>query len=287
MVLIGPRSDGRGMEEIYQVTSALKYLDVGRSVALLTDARFSGVSTGPCIGHVGPEALAGGPDRPLRDGDRIRVVIDRRGWTARSISSRDARRRTPADEALRARERPDLAPDPALPDDTRLWAALQQASGGTWGGCVYDADAILEVLERGLTASGDSLERLVGLDRELLVVRVRRHRIHFERAEQQRTSGAGKRRARGQPHLAVHLRPLEDRPCAFVDASDDPPAERHVVDRLCVEANELILGLADPGGRLEFLQELAGVGPRLEIGLGNQRRDHGLVPMQTFRGRSS
>src|SRR6185437_7962470 len=39
--------------------------------------------------------------------------------------------------------RPDLAPHPALPDDTRLWAALVQASGGVWGGCVYDTDRIL------------------------------------------------------------------------------------------------------------------------------------------------
>ena len=45
--------------------------------------------------------------------------------------------------------RPDLAPDPDLPDDTRLWAALQHAGGGTWGGCVYDVDAITRALERG------------------------------------------------------------------------------------------------------------------------------------------
>jgi hypothetical protein len=45
--------------------------------------------------------------------------------------------------------RPDLAADPRLPDDTRLWAALQDASGGTWGGAVYDVDAILEVLAAG------------------------------------------------------------------------------------------------------------------------------------------
>ena len=44
--------------------------------------------------------------------------------------------------------RPDLAPA-ALPDDTRLWAALQHASGGTWGGCVYDVEAIAERLMAG------------------------------------------------------------------------------------------------------------------------------------------
>ena len=49
----------------------------GKHVAVLTDARFSGVSTGACIGHVGPEALAGGPIGKVRDGDLIRIVIDR------------------------------------------------------------------------------------------------------------------------------------------------------------------------------------------------------------------
>jgi putative YjhG/YagF family dehydratase len=63
---LGPR--GTGMEETYQVTSALKFLSWGKSVAVLTDARFSGVSTGACIGHVSPEALAGGPIGRLRDG---------------------------------------------------------------------------------------------------------------------------------------------------------------------------------------------------------------------------
>jgi hypothetical protein len=43
-----------------------------------------------------------------------------------------------------------LAPDPKLPADSRLWAALQNASGGTWGGCVYDVDSITRLLEAGL-----------------------------------------------------------------------------------------------------------------------------------------
>src|SRR4029453_9705354 len=61
---------GSGMEETYQLTSALKYISWGKHVAVLTDARFSGVSTGACIGHVSPEALAGGPIGNVRDGDR-------------------------------------------------------------------------------------------------------------------------------------------------------------------------------------------------------------------------
>jgi putative YjhG/YagF family dehydratase len=150
MVLAGRGPLGSGMEETYQVTSALKYLDVGRSVALITDARFSGVSTGPCIGHVGPEALAGGPIGRLRDGDRVRVIVDcRRLEGAIDLVEPDGSGAdVPADRTLAARTtHPDLAPDPALPDDTRLWAALQQASGGTWGGCVYDVEAIVKRLE--------------------------------------------------------------------------------------------------------------------------------------------
>jgi dihydroxyacid dehydratase/phosphogluconate dehydratase len=136
------------MEEVYQVTSALKYLDVGRQVALITDARFSGVSTGACIGHVGPEALAGGPIGKVRDGDRIQVVIDRMTLEGRVDLVDDAG--WPLDAALAARPlRDDLAPDPALPADTRLWAALQNASGGTWGGCVYDVASIVSRLGSG------------------------------------------------------------------------------------------------------------------------------------------
>ncbi|MCI0441309.1 MAG: YjhG/YagF family D-xylonate dehydratase, partial [Chloroflexi bacterium] len=68
---------GTGMEEVYQITAALRHLSYGKEVALITDARFSGVSTGACIGHVGPEALAGGPIGKARDGDLIEIVVDR------------------------------------------------------------------------------------------------------------------------------------------------------------------------------------------------------------------
>jgi putative YjhG/YagF family dehydratase len=133
---------GSGMEETYQVTSALKHLPWGKHVAVLTDARFSGVSTGVCVGHVSPEALAGGPIGKLRDGDRVRIVIDRvqLEGSVDFVGTADAPC-TPEEGAriLVARPpRPDLAPDPQLPDDTKLWAALVQASGGVWGGCVYD-----------------------------------------------------------------------------------------------------------------------------------------------------
>ncbi len=143
MVLMGRGPLGSGMEETYQVTSALKHLPFGKQVALVTDARFSGVSTGACIGHVGPEALAGGPIGRLRDGDTIRIVIDRNNLEGTlDLLGTDG---TEASGSLLLAGRepyPGLAPDPALPDDTRLWAVLQQAGGGTWGGCVYDTDAI-------------------------------------------------------------------------------------------------------------------------------------------------
>ncbi len=156
LVLICRGPMGAGMEETYQLTSALKYLPFGKHVSLLTDARFSGVSTGACIGHVSPEALAGGPIGKLREGDIIEIVIDRAGLhgTVNLVGENGVVSSVEAGTAILAARnpRPDLAPDPKLPDDTRLWAALQDASGGTWGGCVFDTDAILRVLEAGKKA---------------------------------------------------------------------------------------------------------------------------------------
>ena len=150
MVLLCRGPLGSGMEETYQVTSALKFIPWGKQVALVTDARFSGVSTGACIGHVGPEALAGGPIGKVQDGDPIRIVVDRNTLEA-SVDLLGADGTVEAGSALLESRapRPDLAPDPGLPDDTRLWAALQNVSGGLWGGCVYDTDAILARLGSG------------------------------------------------------------------------------------------------------------------------------------------
>jgi xylonate dehydratase len=134
------------MEEIYQITSALRYLKWGKDVAVITDARFSGVSTGACIGHVGPEALAGGPIGKLRDGDLIEIVIDRNELTGSiNFVGTASDRLTPEAARTLLAERGQsvaLSADPDLPADTRLWALLQQAGGGTWGGCVYDVEAI-------------------------------------------------------------------------------------------------------------------------------------------------
>lgn len=151
IVLICGGPLGAGMQEIYQVTSALKALPFCKHVAVLTDARFSGVSTGACVGHISPEALAGGPIGRVRDGDVIEISIDRtalRG-TVELVGEEgpDGCERFSAEEGARRLAlrppRADLAPHPALPADTRLWAALVQASGGVWGGCVYDTDSIV------------------------------------------------------------------------------------------------------------------------------------------------
>jgi len=156
MVLIGRGPLGSGMEETYQVTSALKHLPFGKSVALITDARFSGVSTGVCIGHVGPEALAGGPIGKLREGDLIQIVVDcRRLEGSVDFVGEGGCRVIPearAEILAKRKLHEGLSPDPSVPDDTRLWAALQRAGGGTWGGCVYDVDRILELLDAGRKA---------------------------------------------------------------------------------------------------------------------------------------
>ena len=141
---------GTGMEEVYQLTAALKHLSFGKHIALITDARFSGVSTGACIGHVGPEALAGGPIGKVIEGDIVQIQIDtkRLEGSIDLVGNNGEHFGAEAGErVLAARQpRPDLAPDAALPDDTRLWAALQAVGGGTWGGCVYDVDAIIKAL---------------------------------------------------------------------------------------------------------------------------------------------
>ncbi len=151
LICCGPM--GSGMEEIFQITSALKYLSFGKQVAVITDARFSGVSTGACIGHVGPEALAGGPIGKLMEGDSVQIIIDRNKLEGsidlvghgEEVFGPERGHAVLAERPLR----PDLSPNPDLPDDTRLWAALQRVGGGTWGGCVFDVDAIVEALGEG------------------------------------------------------------------------------------------------------------------------------------------
>ena len=144
LIGIGP---GCGMPETYQITSALKHVKDGDKIALITDGRFSGVSTGACIGHVSPEAWAGGPIGRIRDGDTIKIEIDTINLEGSidivSISSEDLQTRS---------RHPDLKPDPRVPKDTLLWAALQNASGGSWAGSVYDIDRITDLLEKGLKA---------------------------------------------------------------------------------------------------------------------------------------
>ncbi len=156
IVLICRGPMGSGMEEIYQITSALKHLSFGKEIAVLTDARFSGVSTGACIGHITPEALAGGPIGKVLEGDLIEILIDRNRLEGSvNLVGADGRVFGVAEGTKILAERPmrpDLHADPRLPSDSRLWAALQNVSGGTWGGCVYDVDTILKVLAAGQDA---------------------------------------------------------------------------------------------------------------------------------------
>ncbi len=152
IVLICGGPKGAGMQEIYQITAALKVLPHCKHVAVLTDARFSGVSTGACIGHISPEALAGGPIGKVLEGDKIEIIINRRTLLGSVQLVGDAERTFGAEEGSRLlaerKLRADLRPHPNLPEDTRLWAALVQASGGVWGGCVYDVNKIVTKLER-------------------------------------------------------------------------------------------------------------------------------------------
>ncbi|QNI36602.1 YjhG/YagF family D-xylonate dehydratase [Edaphobacter albus] len=160
LVLICGGPAGAGMQEIYQITSALKSLPHCKHVAVLTDARFSGVSTGACIGHISPEALADGPIGRVLDGDLIEIIVDRNALHGSVNLVGENNERFSAEEGhrrLHARApRNDLAPHPMLPAQTKLWAALIQASGGIWGGCVYDTDAIVTQLRAGQQAIQNS-----------------------------------------------------------------------------------------------------------------------------------
>ncbi len=153
MVLICCGPLGSGMEEIYQITSTLRHLRHGKQVAVITDARFSGVSAGACIGHIGPEALAGGPVGKLIEGDILNLEIDCKNLTGRIdlVGHNDQMFEVGEGEQVLAGRslRTDLSPHPSLPAETRLWAAMQACSGGTWTGCVYDVDAIVEAIDRG------------------------------------------------------------------------------------------------------------------------------------------
>ncbi|VTP63159.1 putative dehydratase [Leclercia adecarboxylata] len=105
-----------------------------------------------------PEALAGGPIGKLRDNDIIEIVVDRLSLTGSvNFIGTPLAPLTPAEGAVelaRRQPHPELHAHDFLPDDTRLWAALQSISGGTWKGCIYDTDKIIEVINAGKKALG-------------------------------------------------------------------------------------------------------------------------------------
>jgi dihydroxyacid dehydratase/phosphogluconate dehydratase len=102
---------------------------------------------------VSPEGLAGGPLGKILEGDVIRIHLDLKRIDGRVDLVGDEQERfapeAGAEILARRGTRKDLAPNPALPDDTRLWASLQLASGGAWRGCVYDVEKIAAALEAG------------------------------------------------------------------------------------------------------------------------------------------
>jgi xylonate dehydratase len=86
----------------------------------------------------------------------IEIIIDRTKLEGSVNLVGENGRRFSAEEGARVlaerAPRADLAADPALPPETRLWAALQDVSGGPWGGCVFDVDSVLKVLASGKRA---------------------------------------------------------------------------------------------------------------------------------------
>ena len=105
------------------------------------------------FGHVGPEALAGGPIGKLQDGDIVEIIVDtvKLEGSLNFIGTEDhpLSYEEGAEVLAKRATNSGVRPDEDLPADTRLWAALQDVSGGAWNGAVYDVDKIIEVLEAG------------------------------------------------------------------------------------------------------------------------------------------
>ncbi|MEJ5202659.1 MAG: dihydroxy-acid dehydratase, partial [Anaerolineales bacterium] len=87
----GPRG-GPGMQEMLSPTSAIMGMGLGDKVALITDGRFSGGTRGACIGHVSPEAAAGGPIAALQAGDIIEIDLEARTLNVRLSQEEIGRR---------------------------------------------------------------------------------------------------------------------------------------------------------------------------------------------------
>ena len=145
----GPKG-GPGMREMLAVTGAIKGAGLGKDVLLLTDGRFSGGTTGLCVGHVAPEAVDGGPIAFVRDGDRIRLdmaartldlLVDdaelarrREGWEPLppALHHRRARQVRQARRLGRPGRRLRLSP---LPGDTRTGDGPSGRPRHAWRRC--------------------------------------------------------------------------------------------------------------------------------------------------------
>jgi putative YjhG/YagF family dehydratase len=155
VVLIGIGPSGAGMPEIFQVTGALKYTTALKGTPVLTDARFSGVSTGPCVGHIGPEACENGPISRLQDGDWIQIRVSRVNGSGSidlvgeaSVPEGSSDLSPERGARILSQRLPFIpqGPNTSLPNEIQNWAMQVAVSGGTWGGCVYDPAALRAAL---------------------------------------------------------------------------------------------------------------------------------------------
>ena len=87
----GPKG-GPGMREMLAITGAIKGAGLGKDVLLITDGRFSGGTTGLCVGHIAPEAVDGGPIAFLRDGDQITLDVANRSLDVEQGDDWESRR---------------------------------------------------------------------------------------------------------------------------------------------------------------------------------------------------
>ena len=96
----GPKG-GPGMREMLAITGAIKGAGLGKDVLLVTDGRFSGGTTGLCVGHIAPEAVDGGPIAFVRDGDPITLDVANRTLTSIDDATNGSRARTAGNRCRR------------------------------------------------------------------------------------------------------------------------------------------------------------------------------------------
>ena len=137
----GPKG-GPGMREMLMITAAIKGAGLGKDVLLITDGRFSGGTTGLCVGHVAPEAVDGGPIALVVDGDRLRIDIPNRTLDLLVDDAELATRRVSWSRCPRATSE-------ACWPSTPSWSAPRRAAPSCDGRVVAHAFALLTGVVRG------------------------------------------------------------------------------------------------------------------------------------------